>query len=227
MVTCNKRLRCPENISIVGPGILSTRALNYDSLFLKFLNLTSMTFEKITMFMHARSFCLLMTLLCFDRTAMIFAADDTEPIVGQDVVFAEKEGLVSVEAEHFFKQTQTDQRAFHLTSSRHSPDLNPDGDPAHVAGASGGGYLEILPDTRRTHDDKLIKGENFSPEPGKMAVLSYKVHFANAGRYYVWVRAYSTGTEDNGLHVGIDGTWPESGQRLQWCPGETKLALGK
>lgn len=220
MVTCNKRLRCPENISIVGPGILSTRALNYDSLFLKFLNLTSMTFEKITMFMHARSFCLLMTLLCFDRTAMIFAADDTEPIVGQDVVFAEKEGLVSVEAEHFFKQTQTDQRAFHLTSSRHSPDLNPDGDPAHVAGASGGGYLEILPDTRRTHDDKLIKGENFSPEPGKMAVLSYKVHFANAGRYYVWVRAYSTGTEDNGLHVGIDGTWPESGQRLQWCQGK-------
>ena len=53
-----------------------------------------------------------------------------------------------------------------------------------------------------------------------MAVLHYKVHFSTPGRYYVWVRAYSTGSEDNGLHVGIDGTWPESGQRLQWCDGK-------
>ena len=27
---------------------------------------------------------------------------------------------------------------------------------------------------------------------------------------------HSTGTEDNGLHVGLNGTWPESGQRMQW-----------
>jgi hypothetical protein len=25
-----------------------------------------------------------------------------------------------------------------------------------------------------------------------------------------------TGSEDNGLHVGLDGQWPESGQRMQW-----------
>jgi hypothetical protein len=25
-----------------------------------------------------------------------------------------------------------------------------------------------------------------------------------------------TGSEDNGLHVGFDGHWPESGQRMQW-----------
>jgi hypothetical protein len=35
----------------------------------------------------------------------------------------------------------------------------------------------------------------------------------------VWVRAYATGTEDNGIHVGIDGTWPESGQRMQFPGG--------
>ncbi|MGD8501678.1 MAG: hypothetical protein PVJ86_13585 [Phycisphaerales bacterium] len=39
-------------------------------------------------------------------------------------------------------------------------------------------------------------------------------------RIAVWVRAYSTGSEDNGLQVGIDGTWSESGQRLQWCEGK-------
>jgi len=53
-----------------------------------------------------------------------------------------------------------------------------------------------------------------------MAVLHYKVHISNPGRYFVWVRAFSTGTEDNGIHVGINGNWPESGQRMQWCDGK-------
>lgn len=136
------------------------------------------------------------------------------------VIFAEKDGLVAVEAEHYFKQTATGKRAFYLTTARSTPNITPDGDPAHAAGASGGAYIEILPDTRRTHKDKLIKGENFSPQPGKMAIVHYKVHFTNPGRYYVWARAYSTGTEDNGLHVGLNGTWPPSGQRLQWCKGK-------
>ncbi|MEO1523916.1 MAG: DUF5060 domain-containing protein [Planctomycetota bacterium] len=143
-----------------------------------------------------------------------------EPIADSSLVFAERDGLVAVEAEHFFKQSLTETRAFHLTHSKSTPDIKPDGDPSHVGGASGGAYLEILPDTRRTHGDKLIKGTNFSPEPGKMAVLHYNVHFSTPGTYYVWVRAHSTGSEDNGLHVGIDGTWPDSGQRLQWCAGK-------
>jgi hypothetical protein len=143
-----------------------------------------------------------------------------EPLARDSVVFGEKEGIVYVEAEHYFKQTQHDVRTFYLTHSKQTPDLTPDGDPPHVAGASGGAYLEVLPDTRRNHSDKLIKQKNFSPEPGKMAMLHYKVHFKTPGRYYVWVRAHSTGTEDNGLHVGIDGTWPASGQRLQCCQGK-------
>ncbi len=137
-----------------------------------------------------------------------------------DTVFAEQSGQLAVEAEHFFSQTATEVRAFQLTTEADQPNISPDGDPAHVGGASGGAYLEILPDTRRTHGDKLIKGSNFSPEPGKMAVLNYKVNISTPGRYYVWVRAYSTCGEDNGLHVGLDGDWPESGQRLQWCEGK-------
>jgi hypothetical protein len=150
----------------------------------------------------------------------IQAADLQAPIVSEDVVFAERDSFVAVEAEHFFQQTLTDVRAWYLTTSKDAPTTTPDGDPAHVGGASGGAYLELLPDTRRTHADKLIKGQNFSNEPGEVAVLHYRVQFAKAGRYYVWVRAHSTGTEDNGLHVGIDGTWPESGRRMQWCAGK-------
>ena len=140
----------------------------------------------------------------------------TKPIVGPDLVFEEKDGFVAVEAEHFFKQEKSDVRAWYLTTFDREAGLKPDADPNHVANASGGAYLEILPDTRRNHGEKLIRGENFINQPGKMAVLSYKVHFNTPGKYYVWARTHSTGTEDNGLHVGIDGTWPESGQRMQW-----------
>ncbi|MEM8732801.1 MAG: DUF5060 domain-containing protein [Planctomycetota bacterium] len=144
----------------------------------------------------------------------------SEPIAGDDVVFASSDGVVAVEAEHFFKQSKTDKRKWYLTTSDETPDFSPDGDPSHVAGASGGGYLEILPDSRRNHSEKLIKGENFSNKAGELAVLHYKVHIEEPGRYYVWVRAHSTGSEDNGIHVGIDGEWPEHGNRMQWCQGK-------
>lgn len=156
----------------------------------------------------------------FLSAAFLSDVSAQQPIADSSVVFVEKDGLLAVEAEHFFQQTQADVRAFYLTHSELTPDVTPDGDPAHVGGASGGAYLEILPDTRRNHGHKLIPGENFSPEPGKLAVLHYKVNISTPGRYYVWVRCHSTGSEDNGLHVGIDGTWPESGQRLQWCQGK-------
>jgi hypothetical protein len=134
--------------------------------------------------------------------------------------FVEKGGLVAVEAEHFAAQDKTGTRQWYVTSATQTPSLSPDGDESHADSASGGAYLEILPDTRRDHSMKLISGENFSNEPGKLGVLVYPVRINTTGRYYVWVRAYSTGSEDNGLHVGLDGTWPASGQRLQWCEGK-------
>lgn len=166
--------------------------------------------------MNARTHLLAALTMC----AAASAADLTRPIAGPDLVFEERGGIVAVEAEHFYEQTLTGTRAWYLTSPRHSPEVTPDGDPQHVEGASGGAYLEILPDTRRTHDDPLVHDENFSNQPGRLGVLHYRIHFNNPGRYYVWVRAYSTGTEDNGLHVGLDGEWPASGQRLQWCEGK-------
>ena len=132
------------------------------------------------------------------------------------MVFEERDGLIAVEAEHFFRQTADETRRWYLTTAAFAPAILPDGDPPHVAGASGGAYLEILPDTRRTHGDKLIEGENFSDEPGKIGLLSYRVHINTPGRYYVWGRIFSTTSEDNSLHVGIDDTWPESGRRMQW-----------
>ena len=121
----------------------------------------------------------------------------------------ETNGLLEIEAESFDRQTLTEVRKWAVISTG-----------AHAKSASGSAYVEVLPDTRTTHEDKLIRGENFTNEPGVMAVLEYDVSITNPGRYFVWVRSYSTGTEDNGIHVGIDHTWPESGQRMQWCEGK-------
>lgn len=144
----------------------------------------------------------------------------SKPIAPTNLVFEEVDGLVAVEAEHFFKQTKTGKRAWYLTTAKTQARFQDDADGPHVTGASGGAYLESLPDTRHHHGHKLINGENFSNTPGVLAVLHYKVHFNRPGRYYVWVRAHSTGSEDNGIHVGLDGEWPASGQRMQWCTGK-------
>lgn len=154
------------------------------------------------------------------KVMVVSGGDDSTPTGPcDDISFEEKNGIVAFEAEDFFAQELTSKREwFVIPDAGATP--TPDPDPVHTAGASGGKYVEILPDTRVTHGDPLVVGESFSNTPGVVAVLKYKVHFNTTGRYYVWVRAYSTGSEDNGVHVGIDGTWPASGARMQWCTGK-------
>ncbi|MEN1679949.1 MAG: hypothetical protein AAGJ46_10165 [Planctomycetota bacterium] len=128
--------------------------------------------------------------------------------------------VITVEAEDYQRQTKDSVRRWYKVHEGAALFDGPDGDAPHHATASGGAYLECLPDTRRTHGDKLISGENFMGTPGKMAVLDYRVTIPQAGRYYVWVRAHSTGTEDNGIHVGLNGQWPATGARMQWTKGK-------
>lgn len=146
--------------------------------------------------------------------------EDLEKDIRAKYIFEEEDGLVGVEAEHYNTQEMMQIRSWQLTTAECQPAGLSDGDSTHITAASGNAYLEILPDTRRNHEEQLIKGENFSNEPGKLGILHYKIYFNNPGPYYVWVRAYSTGSEDNGLHVGLNENWLESGQRMQWCEGK-------
>lgn len=132
----------------------------------------------------------------------------------------EKDGFIGVEAEDFNDQQKDEVRKWVRFNMNQSPEVLPDPDGNHAETASNQAYLEVLPDTRVTHSDTLTNGINFTNEPGEMAVLSYKINFNTTGRYYVWVKAFSTGSEDNGIHVGIDNQWPESGKRMQWCEGK-------
>lgn len=142
---------------------------------------------------------------------------EADGIVSEELIFEESNGFIAVEAEHFFKQDKTGEREWHLTHLGNIPVVNQDGDRPHLLNTSGNAYLELLPDKLRGDRDKLIPGENFNnlPDP-PMAVLYYKVHINNPGRYYIWVRTYSTGSEDNSLHAGIDDDWPASGSGIQW-----------
>ena len=144
------------------------------------------------------------------------------PIVDNDVIFMENNGMVAVEAEYFNKQSKSEIRQWYITSKDAVPRVGSDDDTKYHSGASNDAYIEILPDTRVMHSDKLIQGENFSNKAGELGVLHYKVRINNLGRYYVWARAFSTGSEDNGIHVGLNGEWPEHGQRMQWCEGKNK-----
>lgn len=132
----------------------------------------------------------------------------------------EKDGFVLVEAENFTSQSKSEIRKWYVSSLTETPNIGEDADESHAMSASGKAYIELLPDTRKTHTDKLISGENFTDKAGELAIISYKVNFQTTGRYYVWAKAFSTGSEDNGVHVGIDGAWPESGKRMQWCEGK-------
>ena len=134
--------------------------------------------------------------------------------------YEEKNGLLSINAEDFASQALDSVRRWYVIGpGDQAPNVH-DRDRNHSATTASGKYIEILPDTRATHADTLTRGINFSNEPGLMGVLSYNVYFNTPGEYIVWVRAFSTGAEDNGLHVGINGTWPESGQRVQLCQGK-------
>ena len=124
---------------------------------------------------------------------------------------------VRIEAENF--TTKSDR--WILTTPDFSPDLGPDPDPPHYASASGNANLELLPDTRVTHEDVFVSGGpdgNFWGGPGNGAPrVDYNVDIPEAGRYFVYVKPYSTNTEDNGIHVGVNSTLPENGQRIQTC----------
>lgn len=138
--------------------------------------------------------------------------------------YEEQQGMVVIEAEDYASQHLDQDRRWVIFNKSQATHDYPDPDPTHLDGASGGSYIEILPDTRTNHDEALVDGKNFSNEPGQLAILSYPVLFNTPGRYYIWARAYSTGSEDNGVHFGLQGQWPESSARMQWCKGKHSWA---
>ena len=172
------------------------------------------------------------------------ATDAGPPIEAE---FRELDGRVVFEAESFFTQVRDEWtrwirfedgapdpevtcRTEVSCGGGNAPDCNEypncDGDAIDPADASGGVYLEALPDRRRTDDEPGTGGAiGVVNDPTRAPTLSYRVFFETPGRYYVWVHARGQGPAANGLHVGLDGDWPRndlvdpSTMRLQFRNG--------
>lgn len=138
--------------------------------------------------------------LCLSWSASAFSADYV---------------ALRIEAENFSSKSDR----WVLTDEYFQP-VQPDPDPPHNDNASGNANLELLPDTRVTHDDNLNSGGangNFWSNGNGAPRVDYNVDIPEVGRYLLYVKTYSTGTEDNGIHAGLNGERPESGQRIQSC----------
>jgi len=145
----------------------------------------------------------LITAVALQTSVTLFAAD----YVG-----------IRVNAENFTSKSDE----WYLTSPDSIPGIQPDPDGPHFTDASNSAYMEILPDTRVTHTDELVSGTNFWGGPNGSPRMEYLVDIPEAGTYTVWVKMYATGTEDNGIHVGINGTTPATGEKIQLCGGKNR-----
>ncbi|MBN2344165.1 MAG: hypothetical protein JXX29_21390 [Deltaproteobacteria bacterium] len=117
------------------------------------------------------------------------------------------------EAEAFFESISTNSHQWVLINDQYDGSVVPDADTDHLADAGGGAYLEALPDN---HTSDADTAGSSTVNPTNAPQVRYNISVPAPGRYYVWVRAYTSGGLDNSLHVGIDSDWPESGIALQF-----------
>jgi hypothetical protein len=74
-----------------------------------------------------------------------------------------------------------------------------------TAGYSGAGALRALPNTGASHSSSY---ETDSPR------LDYNVDFTQTGTYHVWVRGWASNSDDDRVHVGIDGAGTSTADRI-------------
>ena len=108
--------------------------------------------------------------------------------------FAQKPGvgnMVVMEAENFHDQQARNGKSWQTVSPRHS---------------SAQASLQALPNT----------GTNVQTNYATQSPhLAYRAVFEVPGRYYVWVRATGATTDDDSLHIGLNGQPVASGERIE------------
>jgi len=108
--------------------------------------------------------------------------------------FAQKAGagdLVVMEAEHYHEKQARSGHSWETVILQHS---------------SAGESLKALPNNSTDIQEDYV---SLSPQ------LRYRVIFGEPGRYYVWARARGTTSENDSLHVGLDGQALPSGKSIE------------
>jgi len=101
------------------------------------------------------------------------------------------QGIVSLEAEHPHINSPSADHAWALRND--------------TAGYSGSGFIRAEPDAG------VILNTGFVATSPR---LDYRVIFRQTGRYYVWVRKYSTGGLNDSCHVGLSGAATATSDRI-------------
>src|SRR6185436_16345288 len=135
------------------------------------------------------------------KAAALFIALSLFAAQGKEKLFVEdKDGIIVIEAEHFHHKADKDPHKWVATKE--------------PAGFSGDGAMEAKPNEDANND-----GEEYADISPR---LDYKVKFAKAGKYRVWVRGYGKTDSDNSCHVGLDGKAVETADRIGDFPTDRK-----
>jgi len=108
-----------------------------------------------------------------------------------DKLFVEKDGLVVIEAERFHAKGDKDPHKWEAVKE--------------PAGFSGDGAVEAKPNDDANNNEEFT---TLSPR------LDYKIKFAKAGKFRVWVRAWGKSDSDNSCHIGLNGKAVDSSDRI-------------
>jgi len=133
------------------------------------------------------------------KAAAILIAFALGALQDKEKLFIEdKDGMIVMEAEHYHHKVDKDPHKWVAVKE--------------PAGFSGDGAMEAKPNEDANND-----AEDF---PDISPRLDYKVKFAKAGKYRVWVRGYGKTDSDNSVHVGLDGKAVATSTRLGDWPTE-------
>ncbi|MCU0665013.1 MAG: hypothetical protein MUC50_22160 [Myxococcota bacterium] len=152
-----------------------------------------------------------------DDTDVETTTDDTDVETATDDTMANGHVSVGAQAEEYNVIIKNIiDRAWYVITAESTPALVDVDDNSHALSAHGGAYLEALPDLRNVIYAPQDDGSGLVEEPELAPQLGFFVNLEVARRYYVWVRGYSTDIkgQDNSIHVGLDGAWPDSGKKL-------------
>ncbi|MDZ4702121.1 MAG: hypothetical protein SH809_20590 [Rhodothermales bacterium] len=107
-------------------------------------------------------------------------------------LYNESDGLLVLEAEQFDASEPTEDQAWEMRTDK--------------AGYQGAGAVVAGPDDKRVVEE---------PGRGASPGLVYGVRIDEPGTYYVWVRVWADGTEDNSLHIGLNSVPQRSALRIE------------
>lgn len=154
------------------------------------------------------SSCFILLIAC---SSLPVATVIAETRIHQDYI------AIDIEAESLDQTVRESEDTRWTLTNPITPQTEDDPDGNNSDGAVGSEYIELLPDIRVAHGDPFTPPTAFWGVAGTGPTVSYEVDFPETGRYFVHIRASSSGSEDNGIHVGINDTWPPDGRAMQLC----------